>query len=87
MALPVYFGFPFVGIYGAGSVTSINGITVTPNRFKFGTIYQVGGNADPFQVGSIVMFKEDDVYCRLAYAGVPYTIVESARLVLREYYT
>lgn len=84
--LPVYMGLKYVSIYGSGTTISLNNITVTPNQFKFGTIYQIGGDFGIFQVGDRVMFKESDVYCRLAYAGVPYTIVEGARLVLQEYY-
>jgi hypothetical protein len=87
MVLAVYFGFPFVGIYGPGVVSNNHGITVVPNRYKFGTIYQIGGDADPFQVGNVVMFKEDDVECRLTWDGVQTTVVPAARVVLTEYYT
>ena len=85
-ALPVYMGLQFVSIYGLGTTTSLNNITVTPNQFKFGTIYQIGTNAQIWHVGDRVMFKEADVTCRLAYRGVPYTVIEEAKLVLAEYY-
>ena len=85
-ALPVYMGLQFVSIYGFGTTTSLNSIVVTPNQFKFGTIYQIGNNSQIWHVGDRAMFKESDVTCRLAYRGVPYTIVEEAKLVLSEYY-
>lgn len=87
MFLPVYLNLGQVAIYGVGTPASINGITVSPNQFKFGSIYGFGpqdqGN---FDVGSIVMFKETDVVCRLTYRTVPFTIVGQATLVLQEYY-
>lgn len=85
MALPVYLGLGMVSIYGSGTTQSINGITVTPNRFKFGTIYQISDTITNNIVGDYVMFKEDDVKCRLAVGGVTYTIIEGARLVITEY--
>lgn len=87
MFIPVYLNLGFVAIYGSGTTTSINGITVTPNQFKFGSIYGFGPqDHSPLVVGSIVMFREADVTCRLAFDTVPFTIVEQAKLVITEYY-
>lgn len=85
MALPVYLGLGLVSIYGPGTTASIHGFTATPNRFKFGTIYQIADNITNNFVGDRVMFKEDDVTCRLAVGGVQYTFVEGAKLVITEY--
>ena len=87
MSVPIYLGLGMVSIYGVGTTRSIHGITVTPNRFKFGTIYQISDTVTNNFVGDFVMFKEADVTCRLAVGGVPYTIIEGARLVITEYNT
>ena len=78
-------GFGMVSIYGLGTTTSINQMTVTPNKFKFGTIYQIGDAVTNNFIGDRVMFKEVDVTCRLAVGGISYTIIEGAKIVVTEY--
>ena len=86
MAVPIYLGLGLVSIYGSGTTISMHGYTVTPNRYKFGTIYQIADNITNNFVGDRVMFKEDDVKCRiLTTAGLQYTFVEGAKLVITEY--
>jgi hypothetical protein len=89
MPLPIYLGLGLVAIYGPGVTSSLHGITVVPNSFKFGTIYQMwdNGSVNTNLIGDVVMFKEDDVVCRLALDGVQHTIMEQAKLVITEYYT
>lgn len=86
MSVPIYLGLGLVSIYGPGTTSSMHGYTVTPNRYKFGTIYQIADNITNNYVGDRVMFKEDDVACRISVGGgVQYTFVEGAKLVITEY--
>ncbi len=84
-ALPVYLGLGMVAVYGAGIGTSMSGIRPTQlgQSFKFGTIYQIN-SAPGFMEGNPVMFREEDVVCRLAIGNLTYTLVEGARLVLTD---
>jgi hypothetical protein len=86
MALPIYLGLGMVSIYGAGVTTSRHGYRMTPNQFKFGTIYQIADDITNNYVGDRVMFKEADVKFRLLVAGGPqYTFVEGGKLIITEY--
>lgn len=86
MALPIYLGLGMVSIYGLGTTTSMNSFTVSPNQFKFGTIYQIADNVTNYFVGDRAMFKATDINCVVTTAGgVKYTIVEQGKLLFTEY--
>lgn len=84
MALPAYLPYGFVSIYGVGTPVGTLGMTPPPG-YLFGVIYQIAQHEIEWAtVGNNVLFNNSDVVCRLAYANSPYTLIEEAKLVLRE---
>ena len=75
-----------VAIYGMGTTVSTAGIELLDqqSRVRFGSIYQIySGGAVFVYGGDNVMFSNDDVYCRVSYDGIPYTLIP-ARLVTKQ---
>lgn len=76
--LPITLSAGQVAIYGMGTTVSPSGIgNITADGvFRWGSIYQVWPGGETYIYGGDnVMFNEKDVVCRLAYSGIPYTIV------------
>jgi len=88
MTIPFTLPYGYVAVYGTGVIRGMGGFTPNNQRWVFGTIYQIGNAYDvDFQVGDSVMwFREDPPRneCVLAYDRVNFTVVEQARLVLKE---
>jgi len=71
----------WVSLYGLGSETGVSGLVPDNTIFRFATIYNVGsGDNINAEVGTSVMFNNNDVICRLAWNNWPYTIIEQAKL-------
>lgn len=84
--LPINLPSGYVAIYGMGTDVSQIGIGLTSeqNKIRFGNVYQIwDGGAAFIYGGDSVMFKDNDVYDRIVYLGIPYTIIP-ARLVTKE---
>ena len=87
MSIPVYLPYNIVSIYGIGSVVGVNSL-VPPAGAWWGVIDQVSQYGIEWaKVGDSVLFKEEDVQCRLAYPpnNASYTLVPEIRLVCKEY--
>jgi len=87
MSLPVFLPYNIVSIYGIGSSTGGSGI-VPPTGYLFGNIDQVSQYDIVWaKVGDSVLFKDEDIQCRLAYPpdNTSYTLVEEVKLVVKEY--
>lgn len=77
MAVPVILPNGYILVYGWGLDQSPNNIVPDNTVFKFGSVYQVwDGGAAFIYGGDQVMWKEGDEYCKLAYAGRPYTQIK-----------
>ena len=87
MAIPAYLPYGIVSIYGIGSKDGVSGI-VPPEGAFFGNVDQVSQYGIAWvKVGDSVLFYENDVQCRLAYANARYTLVQEAKLVIKDYPT
>jgi hypothetical protein len=88
MSVPFTLPYGFVAVYGTGVVRGMAGFVPNNQRWVFGTIYQIGNVHDvDFHIGDSVMwFKKDPARdeCVLAYDKIQYTVIEQARLVLKE---
>ena len=89
MVVPFNVPYGFVAVYGTGVTRGMGGFVPNNQRWVFGTIYAIGNSYDvDFQVGNSVMwFREDPSRneCVLAIDNrVNFTIIEQARLVLKE---
>lgn len=81
MSVPITLPEGFVLVYGRGSTQSVSGIIPDNTSIRFGSIYQVWAGGEVFVYGGTsVMFNPDDAFCRLAWDGRPYTMIEYARL-------
>lgn len=89
MSLPITLPTGYIAIYGTGTPTSPSGISnIDPNGvIRWGSVYQVwDGGATYIYGNDNVMFKESDVFCRLAAASPAnwvYTVIP-ARLVTKQ---
>jgi hypothetical protein len=76
----------YIAVYGMGvsqGASGITGISATSN-LKFGTIYNVWAGGETYVYGGDnVMFREQDVTCRVISEHNPYTILP-ARLATKE---
>lgn len=89
MPLPIYLPYGVVSIYGIGDNVGISGIK-PPKDFLWGNVDQVSQYGIVWaKPGDNVLFNDNDVQCRLAYAtdNTSYTIIAEAKLVCREYPT
>lgn len=84
MGLPASLGEGVVAVYGNGVNIGMANMIPQRGNVKFGTIYQVGDVTPRTRIYDSVMFREQDVICRLAWDTQIYTIVEEAKLVLTE---
>lgn len=83
-SIPVNLANGQILVYGWGYETSQSGIVPNTTGVKFGTVYQIWeGGAMFVYAGDPVMWKDEDVYVKLAYAGQPFTIIP-CRLVTKE---
>jgi hypothetical protein len=87
MSLPIFLPYNLVSIYGIGSEIGLSGITQPPGYLwgNVDAISQYGIEwAEP---GDSVLFKNQDVQCRLAYPtdNTSYTLIAEVKLVCREY--
>ena len=81
MGFPMYIPVGWASLYGMGSEIGVSGLVPDNTKFKFAVIYGLGnGDGPDAAVGDSVMFKEDDVICRLAWDNWPYTMIERAKL-------
>lgn len=84
--LPISLATGHVLIYGLGSPNSPSGISGVDADapLRWGSVYQVWAGGETYIYGGDnVMFNENDVVCRLAYNGIPYTEVP-ARLATKQ---
>lgn len=89
MVIPFNVPYGAVAVYGTGNVRGMAGFIPNNQKYKFATIYAIGNIYDTdFAIGDSVMFKENadpKTECRLAIDNrVTFTIIEQARLVLKE---
>lgn len=87
MSIPAFLPYGLVSIYGAGLSEGVTGMIPPgpPTAFLFGVIEQVSQYDIVWaQVGDSVLFPDAEVQCRLAYDNSPHTIIEEAKLILRE---
>jgi len=89
MFIPFNVPYGSVAVYGVGVVQGMARFVPNNTKYRFATIYAIGNIYDTdFQVGDSVMFRINDVEnteCRLAIDNrVTFTILEQARLVLKE---
>ena len=81
--LPISLPPGHILVYGTGTTVSPSGIgNINPDgRLRWGSVYQIWDGGETYVYGGDnIMFNENDVVCRLAYGGIPYTQVP-ARLV------
>lgn len=89
MSLQIILPVGMLLIYGQGTEQSQTGIVPTNTNIKFGTVYQIwaGGESWIYAGVTSIMFKENDVVCRLAVTennpNDVYTMLP-ARLVTKE---
>ena len=89
MTIPFNVPYGTVAVYGTGVVRGMAGFIPNNTKYRFATIYAIGNIYDTdWQVGNSVMFRINDIEnteCRLAIDNrVTFTILEQARLVLKE---
>ncbi len=87
MTIPFNVPYGTVAIYGSGITRGMAGFVPNNTAYVFGTIYKIGNIYDvDWQVGNSVMWRTTGTSeCRLAIDNrVTFTIVEQARLVLKE---
>lgn len=88
MTIPFTLPYGYVAVYGTGVVQGMAGFVPNNQRWRFGTIYAIGNQYDvDFQVGNSVMWfrtQPERDECVLAYDRVQFTVIEQARLVLKE---
>ena len=85
--LPIFLPNGYIAVYGAGSTVSPSGISnITPQGvMRWGSVYQVWAGGETYVYGGdSVMFKETDVFCRLAYNTIPYTILPARLVTVQE---
>lgn len=81
MSLPIILQNGYILIYGLGNPTGISGLVPNDLNVKYGTVYQIWNGGELFiYPNQSVLFKEQDVYCRLAWAAWPYTLIQVAKL-------
>lgn len=89
MSLPITLPTGYIAIYGTGTPASPSGIAnIDPSgALRWGSVYKVwDGGATYIYGNDNVMFKESDVFCRLAAASPAtwvYTVIP-ARLVTKQ---
>lgn len=84
MALPGYLGQGFLSLYGIGTDTSWAGV-VAPPGFLFSTVEQIwDGNSINAQVGTLVLYKEADKVCQLAYDNAVHVIMPVDKVIFTE---
>ncbi len=89
MFIPFNVPYGTVAVYGIGNVRGMGGFIPNNTKYRFATIYAIGNIYDvDWQVGNSVMFRINEVEnteCRLAIDNrVTFTVLEQARLVLKE---
>lgn len=86
MNLPIELPVGYVLVYGTGTTVSTSGVQIVgeDSPVRYGSVYQIwDGGAAFIYGGDNVMFKDDDIYCRLLYNNIPYTMIP-ARLVTKQ---
>lgn len=76
MALPIILPANHVAVYGALATISVNNIQA-PDGYFWGSIYMIAPGAEVWVYGGdTVLFKNDQVKCRLAWDNGTYTLLE-----------
>ncbi len=84
MPLPGYLSEGLFSVYGEFSSVGQNNITA-PSNCKFAVIDDVWNGGDiNAQIGQSVLFKEDDVICRLAWDNGTYSLIPVNKILLTE---
>lgn len=86
MTIPFNVPYGTVAVYGVGNVQGMARFVPNDTKYRFATIYAIGNIYDvSFHIGDSVMWKNTEPECRLAIDNrVTFTILEQARLVLKE---
>lgn len=87
MPIPFTLPYGYVAVYGTGIARGMAGFIPNNTNYVFGTIYAIGNAYDvDFQVGNSVMWQTTGrSEVRLAIDNrVTFTVIEQARLVLKE---
>lgn len=75
--LPVILPFGIVSIYGVGTSTGSGWNIVAPQGYLWGTVDDVyDGGAIFVYNGDNLLFREDEVVCRLAWDNATYTLLK-----------
>jgi hypothetical protein len=85
--LPISLPAGHVLVYGMGTTVSPSGVenTSASGGLRWGNIYQIWDGGETYVYGGDnIMFKETDVVCRLAYGGIPYTLVPARLATIQE---
>lgn len=88
-SLPIILNPGEVAVYGTGNPDQSNPAFVSPNgtvfdqNQKYGTVYNIWDGGAPYIYGGdVVIFKEQDVICRIVTSNqLTYTILPVAKLV------
>jgi hypothetical protein len=83
MTLPGYLMQGTLSMYGIGSTTSIQGIIATKG-FLWNTVEAVNPEGVAVQVGDSVLYKDEDVVCRLAWDNATHVILPIDKIVFIE---
>lgn len=86
MIVPFNLPYGTVAVYGSGITRGQAGFIPNDTKYRFATIYSIGNVYDvSFGVGDSVMWKNVEPECRVVTSNrLTFTIIEQARLVLKE---
>lgn len=84
MGLPSYLATGLLSMYGIGSNTSSWGVIASPG-FSFNYVYDIwDGGGNGLNVGDLILYRESDVVCRLAYDNGNYSLLETNKVITIE---
>lgn len=84
-AIPITLPSGVIAVYGAGSLTGIQGV-VSNEGYLWGTVNKVFDGGEVFVYGGdSILFREEDIVCRLAWDNSPYTLINiNTDLIIKE---
>lgn len=73
-----------LSLYGIGTTTTPWGVVAT-DGFLFSTVEQVfNGSSIDAEVGTLVLYREEDAVCRLAYDNAIHVILPVDKIIFTE---